>query len=95
MKEGGIDTEKYKFYSARHAAIDALFSKLKLDEKSVNAYTGHSHNSHTALNFYYHLNKVWVGQKLASLHGDGEKIQDEIQHEVIEDAALEAEEGQE
>jgi hypothetical protein len=91
MTEGGIDTEKYKFYSARHAAIDAMFSRLGLDEKSVNAYTGHSHNSHTALNFYYHLNKAWVGQKLASLHGDGEKVQDEIQHEVIEDAALDAE----
>jgi hypothetical protein len=50
-------------YSFRHSLIQALFD-AGLDEKQVNAYTGHSNNSHTALNYYFHLDKCWAGQKI-------------------------------
>jgi site-specific recombinase XerD len=53
--------EGYTGYSFRHALIQALFD-AGLDEKQVNAYTGHSNKSHTALNWYYHLDKNWAGQ---------------------------------
>jgi hypothetical protein len=35
-------------------------------ELQVNAYTGHSNNSHTALDHYFHLNKKWLGRELES-----------------------------
>jgi integrase len=56
----------YKPYSIRHAVITALF-QAGLDEKQVNAFTGHSNNSHTALNYYYHLDRVWSGRTLEEL----------------------------
>jgi hypothetical protein len=52
-------------YSFRHSMIQALFD-AGLDEKQVNAYTGHSNRSHTALNYYYHLNKTWAGEKISA-----------------------------
>jgi integrase len=55
----------YTGYSFRHAMIQALFD-AGLDEKQVNAYTGHSNRAHTALNFYYHLDKAWVGKTLSA-----------------------------
>jgi hypothetical protein len=58
--------EVYKPYSIRHAVITALF-QADFDEKQVNAFTGHSNNSHTALNYYYHLDRVWAGKTLAKL----------------------------
>jgi integrase len=68
LRKAGI-MEPYTAYSTRHAVISALF-RSGLQEKEVNAYTGHSHNSHTALNFYYHLDAAWVGSKLAALKTD-------------------------
>jgi hypothetical protein len=35
-----------------------------MDEKQVNAYTGHSYNYHTAFKWYYHLDPNWAGSKL-------------------------------
>jgi hypothetical protein len=32
----------------------------------VNAYTGHSNNTHTAATSYFHLNSKWVGHAIAS-----------------------------
>jgi hypothetical protein len=32
----------------------------------VNAYTGHSHNAHTAATSYFHLNTKWVGHAIAA-----------------------------
>jgi integrase len=55
----------YAPYSFRHAMIQALF-EAGLDEKQVNAYTGHSNRSHTALDYYYHLDKAWAGVKLSA-----------------------------
>jgi hypothetical protein len=55
----------FGFYSTRHSMINKLYS-LGFDEKQVNAYTGHSNNYHTTLNFYYHLDKSWIGGKMAS-----------------------------
>jgi hypothetical protein len=61
--------EGYTGYSFRHSMIQALFD-AGLDEKQVNAYTGHSNNAHTAVNFYYHLNKMWAAQKLRAAPTD-------------------------
>jgi hypothetical protein len=46
--------------------ITALF-QAGFDEKQVYAYTGHSNNTHTALNYYYHLDRAWAGKTLAEL----------------------------
>jgi integrase len=53
----------YTAYSFRHSMIQALFD-AGLNEMQVNAYTGHSNRSHTAADYYYHLNKVWAGEKI-------------------------------
>jgi hypothetical protein len=50
-------------YSFRHSTIQALFD-AGLDEKEVNAYTGHSNNAHTAVNYYFHLDKAWAGERI-------------------------------
>jgi outer membrane protease len=52
-------------YSIRHAVITALFKFMK--ETEVNAFTGHSNNPHTSLNYYYHLDKNWAGKVLADM----------------------------
>jgi hypothetical protein len=62
MTEAGIPA-KYNPYSIRHAMINALIDG-GLDEKQVNAYTGHSYNYHTAFKYYYHLDPNWAGNKL-------------------------------
>jgi hypothetical protein len=58
----------------------------------VNAYTNHSNNSRTGLNFYFRIDRAWVGSKLATLTAEPDKTQEEIQHKGIEDVALDAEE---
>jgi hypothetical protein len=63
MLESGINTAKYKPYSIRHAMINELINS-GMDEKQVNAYTGHSYNYHTAFKWYYHLDPNWAGSKL-------------------------------
>jgi hypothetical protein len=65
LKDANIP-EVYKPYSIRYAVITALL-QAGFDEKQVNAYTGHSNNSHTALNYYYHLDRSWAGKTLAEL----------------------------
>jgi hypothetical protein len=60
MLEANIPPE-YTAYSIRHALITALFD-AGLTETQVNAYTGHSHNSHTAVNSYFHMDKNWIGR---------------------------------
>jgi hypothetical protein len=50
-------------YSIRHALITYLFG-LGATEVEVNAYTGHSNNSHTALNHYFHLDEKWMGNQI-------------------------------
>jgi hypothetical protein len=62
LREAGIPQE-YTAYSIRHALITALFD-MGLSETRVNAFTGHSNNSHTALSNYFHLDTKWVGQSL-------------------------------
>jgi hypothetical protein len=42
----------------------ALFD-AGLNESQVNAYTGHSHNAHTAATSYFHLSTKWVGHAIA------------------------------
>jgi integrase len=65
IHEAGI-SEVFTAYSIRHATITKLY-RMRLEEKQVNAYTGHSNNAHTTLNYYYHLNNAWVGSRLADL----------------------------
>jgi hypothetical protein len=55
--------DQYTAYSIRHALITALFD-MGVTETQVNAFTGHSNNSHTALSNYFHLDSKWVGQAL-------------------------------
>jgi integrase len=64
LVDAGID-RKYPAYSIRHALITALFD-AGLNESQVNAYTGHSHNAHTAATSYFHLNTKWVGHAIAA-----------------------------
>jgi integrase len=62
LKLAGIDPQ-FPAYSIRHALITALFDG-GLSEVEVNAYTGHSNNTHTAAINYNHLNHRWVGHAL-------------------------------
>jgi hypothetical protein len=73
MLDAGIDTTKYKPYSIPHAMINALI-EAGLDEKQVNAYTGHSYNYHTAFKFYYHLDPNWAGAKLVPVSSRAAKV---------------------
>jgi integrase len=68
LRQAGIP-EKFTAYSIRHALITALF-ELGFQETQVNAYTGHSNRSHTAVSSYFHLDNKWVGRSL--IHGEGE-----------------------
>ena len=65
----------YTGYSFRHSMIQKLFD-AGLDEKQVNAYTGHSNQSHTALNYYYHLDKQWASAKIAAKPTDRVRLCD-------------------
>ena len=82
LAEAGIPSE-YTAYSIRHATITALFES-GLSEIQVNAFTGHSNNSHTAVTSYYHLDSVWAGLGLAASVGLRPKAS------VIADAAIKA-----
>ena len=64
MTAAGIP-RRFVAYSIRHALITALFN-AGLGGEEVNAYTGHSHNAHTALTSYFHLNSQWISHALAS-----------------------------
>jgi integrase len=66
----------YTRYSFRHSMIQKLFD-AGLDGKQVNAYMGHSDQSHTALNYYYHLDKQWASAKIAAKPTDRVKLCDE------------------
>jgi integrase len=81
-----MDVVGFTGYSFRHAMIQALFD-AGLDEKQVNAYTGHSNSSHTALNWYYHLNKVWAGDKIRGT--DRIPLSQEAQRIILEEGAEE------
>jgi hypothetical protein len=45
-----------------------------MKEHEVNAYTHHSHRSHTVMNNYYHLDENWAGQQLALVSATGDKV---------------------
>jgi hypothetical protein len=63
LKAAGIP-DVFAAYSFRHALITWLFARGH-SEIEVNAYTGHSNNSHTALSHYYHLDNRWLGREIA------------------------------
>jgi hypothetical protein len=65
ITEIGISVEEYTAYSFRHTLITYLVS-CELSETEANAFTGHSHNSHTALTHYFHLDQKLVGSNIAS-----------------------------
>jgi hypothetical protein len=62
----------YPGNSARHSTINSCVAFMK--EHEVNAFTHHSQNSHTVMNFYYHLNQNWAGAKLSQLTGSGPRV---------------------
>jgi hypothetical protein len=72
LREAGIPPP-YKSNSLRHATITSLFA-AGLDEKQVNAYSGHSNNYHTALKFYNHLDLNWAGAKLVPIPESAAKM---------------------
>jgi hypothetical protein len=63
-------------YSFRTSSISRMF-RSGLNERQVNAFTGHSNNAHTALNFYYKLNKKTIGAALRVLPSDKMAISEE------------------
>jgi integrase len=63
LKAAGIP-DVFAAYSFRHALITWLFAQGH-SEIEVNAYNGHSNNSHTALSHYYHLDNRWLGREIA------------------------------
>jgi integrase len=67
----------YTGYSFRHSMIQALFD-AGLDERQVNAYSGHSNNAHTAVNYYYHLNKMRAAQKIRAAPTDRVQMRVEV-----------------
>ena len=85
--------DRFTGYSIRHATITALY-RAKMSEVNVNAYTGHSCNAHTTLNYYYHLDKAWVGSSLAALTAQGVK-QPELLEEALQDEVAREEEEEE
>jgi site-specific recombinase XerC len=85
----------YLPYSIRHALINELYA-AGLDEKQVNAYTGHSHNYHTTLEFYYHLDKQWVGNQLAAQANtlpETVKLTERVIHTILADEAADGAEN--
>jgi hypothetical protein len=63
LRRAGI-ADSFPAYSIGHALITFLFEQ-GLSEVEVNAYTGHSNNSHTALTNYFHLDANWMGVRIA------------------------------
>jgi hypothetical protein len=63
LRLAGIPDE-FAGHSIRHSLI-TWFSNHGWSELQVNAYTGHSNNSHTALDHYFHLDEKWLGKELA------------------------------
>jgi hypothetical protein len=58
--------------TTRRALMNTLMKFMK--EHEVNAFTGHSHNSHTVLTNYYRLDENWAGQRLALTSAAGPKV---------------------
>jgi integrase len=63
----------YTSYSFRHSLIQALID-AGLSEVQVNAYTGHSQKGHTAITWYYHLDKQWAGNIIRTLSPLAKKV---------------------
>jgi hypothetical protein len=63
-------------YLVKHARITFLFA-LGWSEIRVNAFTGHSNNSHAVVAHYFHLDEKWLGR--------------EIQRAVPQEVAVQAE----
>jgi hypothetical protein len=63
LRLAGIPNE-FAGHSIRHSLITWFFNH-GWSEVQVNAYTGHSNNSHTALDHYFHLDEKWLGTELA------------------------------
>jgi hypothetical protein len=63
LRLAGIPDE-FAGHSIRHSLITWFFNH-GWSELQVNAYTGHSNNSHTALDHYFHLDENWLGKELA------------------------------
>jgi integrase len=79
----------YKPNSTRHAALTALLSMI--EDKEVNAFTGHTQRASTLLTHYYHLDKSHAAQRLASLTAQGpavvtvpEKVQEILERDKEE-----------
>jgi integrase len=63
LLQNEMHVKDWTCYSFRKSSISHLF-RSGLNERQVNAFTGHSNNAHTALSYYYKLNKRTVGAAL-------------------------------
>ena len=84
----------YTGYSFRSSLIQALFD-AGLDEKQVNAYTGHSPRAHTAVQFYYRLDKQWAGEKIRARPTDRIPISEKTRKAIRESQENNEEEEEE
>jgi hypothetical protein len=74
----------YAGYSFRTATIQALFD-AGLSEHEVNAYTRHSNRSHTAVTFYYHLDRAWAGDMIRFAPTDRIPLREEARKAIHAD----------
>jgi hypothetical protein len=92
LVEAGLD-KSVPAYCARHALITFLL-RLGFSEVEVNAHTGHSNNSHTALNHYFHLDGNWAGRRIVEEAVKG--VPEKAERVIEEDNKVErVEEGEE
>jgi hypothetical protein len=76
-----VGIKGYTGYSLRAATIQALFD-AGLSEHEVNAYTGHSNRSHTAITFYYHLDRAWAGDMIRFAPTDRIPLREEARRAI-------------
>jgi hypothetical protein len=74
----------FTVHSFRAATVQTLFD-AGLSEHEVNAYTGHSNRSHTAVTFYYHLDKAWAGDKIRFAPSDRIPLREEARKAIQAD----------
>jgi hypothetical protein len=89
-------SEEFSGNSVRHATISEA-RKLVKSTVGVNAFTGHSNNATTILDYYYHQNGNWLGFRLAQLTGEGPRVvavPDETQQLMENDDAEATHEGE-
>jgi hypothetical protein len=71
-------------YSFRAASMQALFD-AGLSEHEVHAYTRHSNRSHTAVAFYYHLDRACADDKIRFAPSDRIPLREDARKAILAD----------